>query len=72
MQSSSLGIGKAIDKLVASNCYATPTGGRTMELLSTLIALLSLVVLIAALFNPLRPLDDGAPATRTADETADH
>lgn len=29
-----------------------------MDLLSTLIALLSLAVLVAALLNPLRPLDD--------------
>ena len=29
-----------------------------MDLLSTLIALLGLVVLIAARMNPLRPLDD--------------
>ena len=40
-----------------------------MELLSTLIALLSLVVLIAALLNPLRPLDDGAPGNETRDPT---
>jgi hypothetical protein len=29
-----------------------------MEILSTLIGALSLVVLVAALLNPLRPLDD--------------
>ena len=42
-----------------------------MEFLSTLIALLSLVVLVAALLNPLRPLDDGAPANRAPDEAVD-
>ena len=31
-----------------------------MEVLSTLIGVLSLVVLVAALLNPLRPLDDSA------------
>jgi hypothetical protein len=31
-----------------------------MEFLSTLIGVLSLVVLVAALLNPLRPLDDPA------------
>ena len=36
-----------------------------MELLSILIALLSLAVLVAALLNPLRPLDDGALDTET-------
>jgi hypothetical protein len=31
-----------------------------MDFLSTLIGVLSLVVLVAALLNPLRPLDDSA------------
>lgn len=31
-----------------------------MDLLSTLIVLFSRVVLVAALLNPLRPLDDSA------------
>jgi len=35
-----------------------------MEVLSTLIGILSLVVLVAALLNPLRPLDD--PERRSA------
>lgn len=42
-----------------------------MEFLSTLIALLSLVVLVAALLNPLRPLDDGTPVNRASDEAVD-
>lgn len=39
-----------------------------MELLSTLISLLSLAVLVAALLNPLRPLDDHAPGSLRSDE----
>lgn len=39
-----------------------------MEFLSTLISLLSIAVLVAALLNPLRPLDDGVPGTRTSDK----
>lgn len=38
-----------------------------MEFLSTLIGLLSLAVVIAALLNPLRPLDDPAPSARLRD-----
>ena len=38
-----------------------------MEFLSTLIALLGLAVLIAALLNPLRQLDDPAPGARQSD-----
>ncbi|MBS1230119.1 MAG: hypothetical protein H6R17_3396 [Proteobacteria bacterium] len=43
-----------------------------MEFLSTLIALLGLAVLIAALLNPLRQLDDAPQGTRTLDKAAEN
>jgi predicted membrane protein len=38
-----------------------------MDLISTLIALLSLAVLIAALLNPLQPLEDPARSKQILD-----